>query len=340
MYSPKQSKLFVYSIAIAMTAAAGACTFSPSKAGSEMTPGTTGAGGGAAGAFYIPGTGGNGPGSGNGGTGIVGGGGPMGIPDDFTRGNVGAWKVGNPINPNGPATDVDSPVGGCYQLRGVVRDFKGADEAGGHPDFETYQGNAQTAGLVAAALGADRKPTYASMCEKAAPAPAPTCPYGPQTTSAADFMPWYHTTDPTNKAFEIFFILEPLNGKTTFQSKAFFPLDADKVPMSFGNNGRAHNFGFTTELHTKFIYRGGETFTFEGDDDLWVFVNKKLALDLGGLHPEVNGTIDMDAMAGQLGLAKGGTYDLELFHAERHTNASNFRVDTNFVFVDCGTIIP
>jgi len=37
---------------------------------------------------------------------------------------------------------------------------------------------------------------------------------------------------------------------------------------------------------------------------------------------------------------KGGTYDLELFHAERHTNASNFRVDTNFVFVDCGVVIP
>jgi hypothetical protein len=29
-----------------------------------------------------------------------------------------------------------------------------------------------------------------------------------------------------------------------------------------------------------------------------------------------------------------------LFHAERHTNASNFRVDTNLAFVDCGTIPP
>jgi fibro-slime domain-containing protein len=48
----------------------------------------------------------------------------------------------------------------------------------------------------------------------------------------------------------------------------------------------------------------------------------------------------MDAQAAQLGLTKGQTYDLELFHAERHTNASNFRVDTNFVFVDCGVVIP
>ena len=48
----------------------------------------------------------------------------------------------------------------------------------------------------------------------------------------------------------------------------------------------------------------------------------------------------MDALASQLGLAKGETYDLELFQAERHTFESNFRVDTNFDFTNCGYIIP
>jgi hypothetical protein len=33
-------------------------------------------------------------------------------------------------------------------------------------------------------------------------------------------------------------------------------------------------------------------------------------------------------------------YSLELFHAERHTDGSNFRVDTNLGFVDCGTVPP
>ena len=48
----------------------------------------------------------------------------------------------------------------------------------------------------------------------------------------------------------------------------------------------------------------------------------------------------MDTSAATLGLTKSHTYDLELFHAERHTTASHFRIDTNFVFVNCGMITP
>jgi len=322
--------------------ALGACTFNPGPPGSSSTGTGTGTGAagstGAGGSHYISGTAGTThTTTGTGGT-TVGGGGPgafVPIPPDFTQVDIGAFKLGAQIPANGGTTTVDSPQTGCYQVTGVMRDFKGANEPGGHPDFEAYSGAKPTTGLVAPALGADRKPVYASKCEVANPDPA-ACPYGPQTTNKAAYDQWYRTTDGVNMAYEIQFIFEPNGNITTFSSAHFFPLDG----AGFGNGPNPHNYGFTTELHTKFLYAGGETFTFTGDDDLWVFINGKLALDIGGLHPQATGTIDMDAMAATLGLTRGTAYDIELFHAERHTSASHFRVDTNFVFVSCGTIIP
>jgi fibro-slime domain-containing protein len=127
----------------------------------------------------------------------------------------------------------------------------------------------------------------------------------------------------------------------TFDSQLFFPLDGQGFGNSgTGEDGKSHNFHFTTELHTKFQYKGGETFKFTGDDDLWIFINGNLVLDVGGLHPAASRTVDIDAFAVALGMTKGHVYPLELFHAERHTIASHFRVDSTLTFVDCGTIPP
>lgn len=107
----------------------------------------------------------------------------------------------------------------------------------------------------------------------------------------------------------------------------FFPID-DQL---YGNSGGSpdHNFHFTLEIHTEFTYdeNADQWFKFVGDDDVWVYIDGKLAIDLGGVHQTTEQYVDL----GRMGLVHGETYPLDLFFAERHRTESNFRIETNLV---------
>lgn len=196
----------------------------------------------------------------------------------------------------------------CGTLIATVRDFR----SGIPVDFEVgVSGN--DLGIVQSQLGADRKPVYAPAVSS------------PTTSGKTNFDRWYRDTGGINQAFAVPLPLSATDaGYVLFDSDAFFPIDG----RGFGDEGNAHNYHFTTEVHATFAYQGGERFTFKGDDDVWIFINGRLAIDLGGLHQSLSATIDFDQRANALGIVKGQTYTFDAFHAERHTVESNFRIET------------
>lgn len=252
-------------------------------------------------------------------------------------------------------------------LRAKVRDFKEknpTDTLDFHPHF-----NDQNA-CNASALGIN---TVQADLDVADPDDGGGFPGDNRTPALADslgamarcynpperFSDWFADRGPAvNRAFlvDLRFKLDTATGVYQFKDNAFFPIDSGKTyskfdpadPDPFGHlqtdtvDGlilARHNFGFTMELHTEFRYDEGEgqVLTFQGDDDIWVFMNGKRVLDFGGVHPALSGEADLDSLKSILGLEDGMTYPLDFFFAERHTASSSCLITTN---MDLSTSIP
>jgi fibro-slime domain-containing protein len=193
------------------------------------------------------------------------------------------------------------------ELVGVVRDFR-AD----HPDYEAGV-FAFEPGIVDPVLGPDGKPIYDGA--------------GFVTTHGqGPFDQWYRDTIGVNLSAILTMTLDNgmagHGGVYTFADTEFFPIDESL----WGNEGLDHNYHFTVELHARFTYVPGFALSFSSDDDLWVFIDDGLVVDLGGVHDGLSQDVELDT----LGLVPGASFDFALFYAQRHTGGSSLEFETVF----------
>ncbi len=216
------------------------------------------------------------------------------------------------------------------ELTGTLRDFQEA-----HPDMQYPQKSfGLRTGMVLGTLGEDGKPVLNPEYNGGDYSRA-------MVDSAESFNQWYRNVEGVNQSTKHTIELNDDGGDGIYRFEAskhngqsFFPLDG----RMFGNEGNSHNYHFTYEIHTKFTYtdpadRDPMVFSFSGDDDVWVYINDQLVVDLGGVHAEVYGVVDVDEIAEQLGLVPGQTYDFDFFFAERHLVESNFTIETSIQFL-------
>ncbi|MBN1308533.1 MAG: fibro-slime domain-containing protein [Chitinispirillaceae bacterium] len=127
-----------------------------------------------------------------------------------------------------------------------------------------------------------------------------------------------------------FILVDSIAGTYQFADSAFFPLDG----KGFGDEGRRdanrnlHNFSFSMELHWEFTKIPGLSFKFEGDDDVWAFVNGTLRMDLGGIHSRQRDSFNLDL---ETDLVNDQKYTFDFFYVERHVVDSRILITTNIL---------
>lgn len=119
------------------------------------------------------------------------------------------------------------------------------------------------------------------------------------------------------------------------QDQTLVTSDADKL--------HNYNYLFTTMGEGQFVFSSAKNlyFEFNGDDDVYLFIDGKLVLDNGGAHQKENAIVYLNDINGEgkiLQLEEGKSYDFTFFHAERRSTGSHFHIKTNIEVMDSAVL--
>ena len=238
-----------------------------------------------------------------------------------------------------PLDDEKPPV---ILVAGIVRDF-----TSDHPDFDVTPGNGygHYMGNIRPTLDKDGKPVFTGGGYKVSKewrdsdgnkicytlydegrgdslGKAGGLNNG-AITSTESFSQWFRDVPGVNisKTYAFKAYLDK-DGTYVYESNDFFPIDG----VLNGNGPDNHNYYFTFEVAGTFVHdeSADHMFKFKGDDDVWVFIDGKLVVDLGGIAGNEEQFVELN----RLGLVDGKTYTLRFFMGERHQPQSNFRFST------------
>lgn len=121
----------------------------------------------------------------------------------------------------------------------------------------------------------------------------------------------------------------------------FWPIDGESYDELYGATtsmqagSGTQNGNFALAGTAQFVYKPHDYFYFSGDDDVYLFINGKLAVDLGGAHGVCYKEIYLsDLDAEYYGLVEGEVATFSFFYLERCSDNSNFSMRTNITLAN------
>jgi fibro-slime domain-containing protein len=138
---------------------------------------------------------------------------------------------------------------------------------------------------------------------------------------------WFHYTPNVNMNTTGQLTFTRSGGTLSLDNNMYFPIDN----QLFGNEGKNHNYDFSTYFTGLLSYSGGEIFTLRYDDSIAIYINRYLAFANMGLNFNATATFTLESIASQCGITRGNVYDIRFFHMDRHVWFSMFSISTTAI---------